>query len=279
MVWPSLYQLVESSKVIIAFIVMAYAYFFMRQSQKTDERRPWEYLYIGGMFLFIAELIVALRIARPLTFSDPIYTSVESFMQFVFLGFFLFSFISQHHLLIKRHIIFIQKSPDKAWFDRLRDAFHQRWRQSSEQREEATFRRKVQPDGIPVAHPAATPSIPPAPSPVVHAVHRAREPAPKEPRPSDAPTAAVAEPEPELPRLDEEPEHAPTPASDVEALLKQGTQLAIQIEDLLSRYKERVNPATATKMQERVTVLKALLAERPPRPTELKRQIGLLLGR
>ncbi len=100
----------EFSKVLMCIFIMAYAYYFLRQSEPYIERRPWELLYLAAMALFLVELIAALRLFKGGGYNETFFSELASFLKFIFCGFLLFSFISQHNLLVQRRIIMISQN-------------------------------------------------------------------------------------------------------------------------------------------------------------------------
>jgi hypothetical protein len=263
MAWPNLLDVVESSKVIIAIAVMIYAYFFMRRSEENIERRPWEYLYIGAAFLFIAELVVALRIARPVEFSLPFFTSLERFAEFTFLGFFLFSFISQHHLLLKKRLLLIQSSGKTTWVDKLEKSWAVKRREHEERREEETFRKALARSGLRAASEAG-------------AEARAGEQEAEE-APAEEEQPEEAEEAPPAPRPEDT--HHAEEQPDVAEILDRGRKLHQQAKELLEKYRQRIDPQKATALRIKLAALKALLEEHPPRPDVILRQMALISGK
>jgi hypothetical protein len=261
MEWPNLLDVVESSKVIIAVAIMLYAYFFMRRSEENIERRPWEYLYIGAAFLFIAELVAALRIARPEEFSLPFFTSLERFADFTFLGFFLFSFISQHHLLIKKRLLLIQSSGKTTWVDKLEKNWTVKRREHEERREEETFRKALSRNGLSAISKAG-------------AEAEARE------QEAEHALAEEAQPEEEAPPPPRPEEtHYAEEQPDVAEILDRGRKLHQQAQELLEKYRHRIDPQKATVLRIKLAALKTLLDEHPPRPDVILRQMALISGK
>ena len=109
----------EFSKLIISIFVMFYAYYFLRRSEAYIERRPWVILFLASMFLFVVELVTTLQLFRGAQYALPFYDDLRRFAEFAFLGFFLFSFIYQHKLLLERRLIIINQVPISTWYDKL----------------------------------------------------------------------------------------------------------------------------------------------------------------
>ncbi|MBR9692907.1 hypothetical protein GOV07_03155 [Candidatus Woesearchaeota archaeon] len=109
----------EFSKLIISIFIMFYAYYFLRRSEAYVERRPWVILFFASMFLFVVELVTALQLFRGVQYGLPFYDDLRRFAEFAFLGFFLFSFIYQHKLLLERRMIVINQVPISTWYDKL----------------------------------------------------------------------------------------------------------------------------------------------------------------
>lgn len=109
----------EFSKVIIAFFITLYAYYFLRRSDHYIERKPWEYLFIAALLLFASQMLTMFAIFKPLTFDQPLFDDVRRFLEFLFFGFLLFSFIYQHNLLLKRPVLVISRTKANTLFDKL----------------------------------------------------------------------------------------------------------------------------------------------------------------
>ncbi|RME31576.1 hypothetical protein D6789_02285 [Candidatus Woesearchaeota archaeon] len=118
MVVSTLVGALEFSKVLIAFFIAMYAYYFLRESQHIEERRPWEFLFIASIMLFLSQLLANLQFLAP-TLSGSGVEDVRRFLEFLFYGFFLFGFIYQHNLIHKQHLLVITSAPRKSWFDKL----------------------------------------------------------------------------------------------------------------------------------------------------------------
>ncbi len=103
----------EFAKVLITIFIMFYAYFFLTRTEKYEERRPWVFLFIGSMFLFVSQVITALQMFRGLVFDTILVTSLLKFVEFGFLTFFLFCFLYQHHMLRKRGVILLEEKSQK----------------------------------------------------------------------------------------------------------------------------------------------------------------------
>lgn len=109
----------EFAKVLIAFFVTMYAYYFLNRSVHYEERKPWEFLFIAAIMLFTAQLLTNLQLIHSEWAGSRIIDSARRFIEFLFFGFLLFSFIYQHNLIQKRHLLVITQAPRQTWFDRL----------------------------------------------------------------------------------------------------------------------------------------------------------------
>lgn len=145
-----LLEIVEFSKLALSVAVWCYVYFFLRNTEDHIERRPWEYLYIACMVLFLFEMISFLQIFRARAFGAEFFDRVKGLLEFAFLGFLLFAFLSQHRLLVKEKLIVITKAQPKGLHDeghdRKEDIDEQEELNSQikkEQKEEAIFERKM----------------------------------------------------------------------------------------------------------------------------------------
>lgn len=128
---------VEFSKIIISIGIMAYAYFFLRQTERYIERKPWEYLYIASMVLFLVELITVLQLFQAEYYNKVVFDQLRRFLEFVFLGFLLFAFINQHHLLRKERMLVLTRAQDKqdSFFSRLSNRVSKMKLEAEEQKE------------------------------------------------------------------------------------------------------------------------------------------------
>lgn len=131
-----LFTIVEVAKVIIAFFITSYAYFFLRKSEHYTESKPWEYLFIASLFLFCGQILSMLRQLRAETFDHNLVVNARLFLELLFYGFLLFAFIYQHNLIRKRHIIVISDRPVVTFYDRIASLFH---------------KQDVKPDNAPVS--------------------------------------------------------------------------------------------------------------------------------
>jgi|GEM_PF-5288938 len=116
----------EVAKVIITVFVLLYAFYFLRRSEHYHDRRPWVALFFAAIFLFITELVGVLLLFNTGISSVLFYNQLQRFAEFVFLGFFLFSFIYQHQLLLRHKVIMISDLPRTTLYDRIHEPL-KRW--------------------------------------------------------------------------------------------------------------------------------------------------------
>ncbi|MFC1648525.1 hypothetical protein ACFL1B_03620 [Nanoarchaeota archaeon] len=112
----------EFAKVAMSIFIMAYAYFFLRRTESYYERKPWEYLYIAALCLFAIQVIGTLQLFNADAFKHELVMNLKSFVEFAFLGFFLFSFIFQHNMLLKRGKIMLEEKPTRTTWDSMKNA-------------------------------------------------------------------------------------------------------------------------------------------------------------
>ncbi len=124
------------AKVLISVFVMVYAYSFLKRSDAVAEKKPWEYLYVASMFLFLAETLDALQLFKPKEYPLFYFKSVERFLEFLFLGFLLLSFKYQNYLLAKKEELLIRKKDLASLLDKLKGLFQGGEREEPDSEEE-----------------------------------------------------------------------------------------------------------------------------------------------
>ena len=95
--------------VFIAAFITFYSFQFLKKTVKHHERKPWEFLFVSSV-LFLAFEIVSLLMFLGLIergFLDVSFWS--KIFEFLYSGFVLLAFISQHDLIVNNHLILISK--------------------------------------------------------------------------------------------------------------------------------------------------------------------------
>ncbi|MBR9703554.1 hypothetical protein GOV10_05930 [Candidatus Woesearchaeota archaeon] len=98
--------------VFIAGFIAFYSYQFLTKTVKHRERRPWDFLFVASiLFLFfeIISLFVFLGLIEIVKLDLLFWSKVS---EFLYSGFVLLAFISQHDLIINNHLILISKKDD-----------------------------------------------------------------------------------------------------------------------------------------------------------------------
>ncbi len=109
-----LYGIFTIANLCIAFFIAVYAYMFLAKTKKHRERRPWDFLFVSSVLFFLFEVISLLVYfgvgASVVTINMVI---VSKIFEFLYSGFVLLAFISQHDLILRSHLILISRKEDE----------------------------------------------------------------------------------------------------------------------------------------------------------------------
>jgi hypothetical protein len=229
----------ELLKVVTTVLIMVYAYFFMNRSVEAVERRPWEYLYIATMFLFVWTLLGVLQAQKPGEFGTTFFINLKKLFELAFLGSFLFSFISQHHLLVKRRILLITETSGTSLYERIA----QRFTNYREHQEEENVEKSI--------------------------ARMQRE----------KPSIRQITPDKEADEPEEDAnvqEAAADDEEDTASLVSKAELLIKQMEQFLKDYQDRIDAAKAAEMRQELDSLESLLSVEQPDPEKIREQMRLL---
>ena len=98
--------ILEISKVIIASLIVFYSIFFLRKTEKQNERKPWVFLSVAAILFLSYSLIAVMMI---FFFDNFILFNIRLLLELAFTGLVLLAFIAQHNLIVKNSIILITK--------------------------------------------------------------------------------------------------------------------------------------------------------------------------
>ncbi len=108
-----LFGIFSVANVIIAFFVMIYANLFLLKTKEHRERRPWDFLFFSSLLFLIFEVISLAVYFGIIRFVGVDLIMVGKLFEFLYGGFVLLAFISQHDLILKSHLILISKKEDE----------------------------------------------------------------------------------------------------------------------------------------------------------------------
>lgn len=106
--------LLSFSIVFIALFITLYSYMFLQKTVRHKERKPWEFLFVASLLFTgfeIVSLLTYLGLINLVSF-DMIFWS--KIFEFLYSGFVLLAFISQHDLILNNHLILISKKEDEV---------------------------------------------------------------------------------------------------------------------------------------------------------------------
>lgn len=147
MVFNYLLETFEIAKFLMVVFLMFYAYFFLRLTKERTEKKPWEFLYIACMVLFLIQLITSLQLFKGGEFTNAFYGDLKNFLEFAFIGFLLLSFIFQHYLFAKEKMIILWKKNDKREINIVEDV-EEVLEPIVEKIEEKSFKSKVESEDL-----------------------------------------------------------------------------------------------------------------------------------
>ncbi len=108
-----LFGLFTIANLFIAFFIMIYAYLFLVKTKRHKERRPWDFLFVASLLFLLFELVSLFSYFGVIQFVGVDMAMVNKIFEFLYSGFVLLAFISQHDLILKSHLILISKKEDK----------------------------------------------------------------------------------------------------------------------------------------------------------------------
>ncbi len=109
-----LYGIFTIANLCIAFFISIYAYLFLAKTKKHRERRPWDFLFVSSVLFFAFEIIslaVYFGVGASIVTVDMVI--VSKIFEFLYSGFVLLAFISQHDLILRSHLILISRKEDE----------------------------------------------------------------------------------------------------------------------------------------------------------------------
>ncbi|MBR9692905.1 hypothetical protein GOV07_03140 [Candidatus Woesearchaeota archaeon] len=109
-----IYGLFTISNVFIALFIAIYANLFLIKTKSHKERRPWDFLFISSIFFLIFQLVSLFEFFGVIQFVGVDLIMVSKLFEFLYAGFVLLAFISQHDLILRSHLILISKKEDNG---------------------------------------------------------------------------------------------------------------------------------------------------------------------
>ena len=97
------------SIVFIAIFITLYSYMFLQKTVRHKERRPWEFLFIASVLFLVFEVISLLSFLGIFNLASVDTLFWSKIFEFLYSGFVLLAFISQHDLILNNHLILISK--------------------------------------------------------------------------------------------------------------------------------------------------------------------------
>lgn len=111
-----IYGIFTIATAIIALFIAIYAYLFLTKTNEHHERRPWDFLFISSILFLTFEFLSLLAYMNIIIFSIQM-SFVTKVAEFLYSGFVLLAFVSQHDLILRSHLILISKKEDKDKID------------------------------------------------------------------------------------------------------------------------------------------------------------------
>lgn len=109
-----IYGLFTIATVVIAFFITIYANLFLVKTNRHKERRPWDFLFVSSVLFLTFELLSLFIYFGFIQIVGVDITMVSKFFEFLYSGFVLLAFISQHDLILRNHLILISKKEEKG---------------------------------------------------------------------------------------------------------------------------------------------------------------------
>jgi hypothetical protein len=104
-----LYGMFNLATMFIAVFIAVYAYLFLTKTKEDRERRPWDFLFVSSILFFVFELLALLSYFNLIGLGGLDILMVSKVFEFLYSGFVLLAFISQHDLILRSHLILISK--------------------------------------------------------------------------------------------------------------------------------------------------------------------------
>jgi hypothetical protein len=101
--------IITLANVFIAFFITMYAYLFLKKTQHHRERRPWEFLFVSSILFLILEILSIFVYFGAIRLIGVDILVISKIFEFLYSGFVLLAFISQHDLILRSHLILISK--------------------------------------------------------------------------------------------------------------------------------------------------------------------------
>lgn len=96
----------------IAFFITMYSFMFLLKTTEHRERRPWDFLFIASVLFLIFETFSILLHFGVIALVKIDILFWGKIFEFLYSGFVLLAFVSQHDLILKNHLILISKKDE-----------------------------------------------------------------------------------------------------------------------------------------------------------------------
>lgn len=100
--------------VFIAFFIALYSYMFLIKTVHHKERKPWEFLFVASCLFLIFEVFALLMHLGVIALVSVDVVFWSKIFEFLYSGFVLLAFISQHDLILNNHLILISKKDEQS---------------------------------------------------------------------------------------------------------------------------------------------------------------------
>lgn len=107
-----LFGIFTVSSCFIAIFITFYAYLFLLKTKRHRERRPWDFLFVSSLLFLLFQLLSLFSFFGIIQFVGVDLIMVSKIFEFLYSGFVLLAFISQHDLILKSHLILISKKEE-----------------------------------------------------------------------------------------------------------------------------------------------------------------------
>jgi len=107
-----LFGIFTVASTFIAIFITIYAHLFLLKTKRHKERRPWEFLFVASLLFLLFELISLASYFGVIRFVGVDLVMVSKIFEFMYSGFVLLAFISQHDLILRSHLILISKKEE-----------------------------------------------------------------------------------------------------------------------------------------------------------------------
>jgi len=105
-----MYGIFTIANVFMALCIAYFSYKFLSKTKSHHERRPWDFLFVSSV-LFLTFEILSLIFYFGVGLDMIIISKV---FEFLYSGFVLLAFVSQHDLISKSHLILLSRKDDKV---------------------------------------------------------------------------------------------------------------------------------------------------------------------